>query len=106
VHQGAWLLWALGAGAIAVTTTNPFYLAPLVAACYIVHVTCRVDGPGARTFKWFVIGALAAIVIRVALVLLGAIWPAAGDVNAGSLAHAAYEGARLGALLDVNGTIK
>jgi energy-coupling factor transport system permease protein len=104
MHQGAWLLWALGAGAIAVTTTNPFYLAPLVAACYVVHVACRIDGPGARTFKWFVIGGVAAVVIRVALVLLGTVWPAAGDVNASTLVHAAYEGARLGALLIVFGT--
>lgn len=104
MHQGAWLLWALGAGAIAVTTTNPFYLAPLVAVCYVVHVACRIDGPGVRTFKWFAFGGVAAIVIRVALVLLGLVWPAAGEVNASTLAHAAYEGARLGALLIVFGT--
>jgi energy-coupling factor transport system permease protein len=104
MHPGAWLLWVLGTGTIAVTTTNPFYLAPLVAACYFVYAVCRIDGPGVRTFKWFAIGAFAAIVIRVSLVLLGVIWPAAGDVNAGTLAHAAYEGSRLGALLVVFGT--
>jgi energy-coupling factor transport system permease protein len=104
VHQGAWLLWVLGTGAIVVTTTNPFYLAPLVAACYLVHIACRVEGPGVRTFKWFAIGGFAAVVIRVGLVLLGVVWPAAGDVNASTLTHAAYEGSRLGALLVVFGT--
>jgi energy-coupling factor transport system permease protein len=104
MHPGAWLLWVLGTGAVAVTTTNPFYLAPLVAACYLVHVACRVEGPGVRTFKWFAIAGCAAVVIRVGLVLLGVVWPAAGDVNASTIAHAAYEGSRLGVLLVVFGT--
>jgi energy-coupling factor transport system permease protein len=75
-----------------------------VGACFTVHVACRIDGPGVRTFKWFAIGGVAAIVIRVSLVLLGLVWPAAGEVNASTLTHAAYEGARLGALLIVFGT--
>ncbi|MGH2788098.1 MAG: energy-coupling factor transporter transmembrane component T family protein [Actinomycetota bacterium] len=104
MHQGAWLVWATGTAAIVVSTTNPFYLGPLVAASYVVHVTCRIEGPGVRTFRWFAVGAIVAIFIRIALVLIGVVWPAAGEVNAGTLTHAALEGARLGALLMVFGT--
>jgi energy-coupling factor transport system permease protein len=97
LHPGAWLTWALAAGLIAVSTTNPFYLAPLAAASWMVHAACARPGPGTRSFGIFVMFAGAAIVVRIALVVFG-------PIDGGSIAHAALEGLRLGVLLIVFGT--
>jgi len=97
VHPVAWLIWAASAGLAAVTTTNPFYLLPLVASAWIVHSTHRTSGPGARSFRIFLLFAVWAITIRTGLVLLG-------PVNEGSVANALLEGLRLGTLLTVFGT--
>lgn len=97
VHPGAWLAWAVCAGLVAMLTTNPFYLLPVVAVAWIVYTTCRVPGPAARSFAIFLRFALAAIVVRTALVLFG-------PVDASNIAYAALEGLRLGVMLIVFGT--
>jgi energy-coupling factor transport system permease protein len=91
------MLWAVGAGLAAVTTTNPFYLLPIYGSAWVVHSTHRTSGPAARSFRIFLLFAVWAITIRTALVLLG-------PVNRGSVAIAFLEGLRLGALLTVFGT--
>ena len=97
VHPAAWMMWAVGAGLAAVTTTNPFYLLPIYGSAWVVHSTHRTAGPAARSFRIFLLFAVWAITIRTALVLLG-------PVNRGSVAIAFLEGLRLGALLTVFGT--
>ena len=97
VHPSAWLSWAGFAGLAAVTTTNPFYLLPIYGSAWIVHSTHRTPGPGARSFRIFLLFAAWAIAIRTGLVLLG-------PVDRGSVAIAFLEGLRLGALLTVFGT--
>jgi energy-coupling factor transport system permease protein len=93
----AWILWATCAGAVAFTTTNAFYLALLVAVAWFVHSSQHVAGPGARSFRTFALAGLVMMVLRTALVLFG-------TVDAGNVAYAALEGARLAALLVVFGT--
>jgi energy-coupling factor transport system permease protein len=97
IHPGAWLVWAGCAGLAAVTTTNPFYLLPLVGCAWVVHSTHRTGGPAARSFRIFLLFAAWAITIRTGLVLLG-------PLDRGSVAIAFLEGLRLGALLTVFGT--
>ena len=97
LHPGAWIVWATCAGAVAFTTTDPFYLALLVAVAWFVYANCRVPGPTARSFRVFAVAGLLAMGIRTALVFLG-------TVDASNVAFAALEGARLAALLIVFGT--
>ena len=97
LHPGAWIVWATCAGAVAFTTTDPFYLALLVAVAWFVYANCRVPGPTARSFRVFAFAGLLAMGIRTALVFLG-------TVDASNVAFAALEGARLAALLIVFGT--
>ncbi len=97
MHPVAWLIWTACATAVAVTTTDPFYLATLVAVAWFVAASCRASNARAASFRFFVISAMIAIGLRTALVFLG-------TVDAGSVAGAAAEGARIGALLVVYGT--
>jgi energy-coupling factor transport system permease protein len=97
IHPAAWIAWATCAGIVAFTTTNPWYLALLVAAAWVVYATHRVPGPAARSFRTFALAGLTAMAIRTALVLLG-------TVSVETVAYAALEGARLAALLVVFGT--
>lgn len=97
LHPGAWIGWATCAGIVAFTTTDPFYLAVLVAVAWFVYAANRVPGPTARSFRLFALAGLLAMLIRTALVLLG-------TVNLDNVAYAALEGARLAALLIVFGT--
>ena len=97
LHPAAWMLWATCAGLVVFSTTNPFYLGPVVAAAWFVHAACHVEGPSARAFRTFALGGLIAMTLRTALVFLG-------TIDASSVAYAALEGARLAALLIVFGT--
>lgn len=96
LHPGAWIAWATCAAAVAFATTDPFYLAPLVAAAWFVSAAHRAPGPASRSFRVFAGAGLVALVLRTSLVLLG-------TVDAGSVAFAALEGARLATLLVVYG---
>lgn len=98
LHPGAWILWATCAGMITFTTTNPLYLGMIVAVCYLVYATQRVEGPGARAFKIFVIAAVLAVTIRTSLVIFT--WP----VTMNEFIYQAYQGMRLGVMLVVFGT--
>lgn len=97
LHPGAWIGWATCAGIVAFTTTDPFYLVVLVSVAWFVYATNRVPGPTARSFRMFALAGVAAMAIRTALVFFG-------TVDAGNVAYAALEGARLAALLIVFGT--
>ncbi|HVM34955.1 MAG TPA: hypothetical protein VM784_06385 [Actinomycetota bacterium] len=97
VHPGAWVVWGVGAGLVAMLTTNPFYLLPLVGVSWLVYSACRVPGPSARSFRTFLTFAVVALVLRSGLVLFG-------TLDAGNLASAVVEGLRLGTLLVVFGT--
>jgi energy-coupling factor transport system permease protein len=91
------MVWAACAAAVAFTTTNPFYLALLVAVAWLVAATRRCGGPTGRSFGVFAISGLVAILLRTSLVLLG-------TVDASSVLFAALEGARVAAILVVFGT--
>ncbi len=97
LHPVAWITWATCAGIVALTTTDPFYLALLVAVAWFVYATQRVPGPTARSFRTFALAGLVAMALRTALAFLGTVDP-------GNVAYAALEGARLAALLVVFGT--
>ena len=97
LHPGAWILWATCAGMVTFTTTNPFYLALVVAVSFFVYACQRIPGPTARSFRIFAIAGLVTIVVRTSLVFLGTVDP-------GTIAYAALEGARLATLLVVFGT--
>ncbi len=96
-HPGAWMVWAACAGAVAFGTTNPFYLLLLVAVCWVVHAANRVEGPASRSFRIFLLFAIAATALRTALVLFD-------TVDGSHIAYSALEGLRLGVLLVVFGT--
>lgn len=92
-------MWATCAAGVAVTTTNPFYLLPLWAAAWIVHVRHQRPGATALSFGIFLRFGLAAIVTRTALVLFDI-----AHVSRGTVAAAALEGLRLATILVVYGT--
>ncbi len=99
MHQGAWLAWTTCAAGVAIATTNPFYLLPLVACAYIVHARHLREGPSARAFRIFVLVGLFAVATRSALVLF--------DIEHAStqtLVAALLEGSRLATILIVYGT--
>jgi energy-coupling factor transport system permease protein len=96
LHPAAWIVWAACAGAAAFLTTNPFYLAPLVAAAWFVSAAHRAPGPSRHSFRVFAAAGLVTLVLRTSLALLG-------TIDAGSVAYAALEGARLATLLVVYG---
>lgn len=98
MHQGAWLVWASSAGLVALTTTNPFYLLPLLAVAWVVHAACRRPGPQARSFRIFVIFGAVTICTRTALVVF------LPDIQLSSVVEAALEGLRLAVLLTIFGT--
>ncbi len=97
MHPGAWFVWALAAGAVAVGTTNPFYLVLLWAVSWTVYALCRRDNAGGDAWRIFVVFGLIALATRTALVFFG-------PVDAGSVVAAALEGLRLATLLVVFGT--
>lgn len=97
LHPAAWITWATCAGVATFTTTDPFYLALIVAVAWFVFVGRRVPGPSSRSFRTFALAGLIAMTIRTALVFLG-------TVDAPNVAYAALEGARLATLLIVFGT--
>lgn len=97
MHPAAWITWATCAGIVAFTTTDPFYLALVIAVAWFVYAACRVPGPTARSFRVFLIAGLLAMTIRTLLVFFG-------TIDAGSVAFAASEGLRLATILVVFGT--
>jgi energy-coupling factor transport system permease protein len=98
VHPGAWFAWAVGAGIVAIATTNPFYLAPLFAAAWAVHSRKSVDGPAARSFRTFASFAAVTVIARTLLVVFSP------PLSWNAVAYAALEGLRLGTLLVLFGT--
>ncbi|MFN2587982.1 MAG: hypothetical protein ABR613_07690 [Actinomycetota bacterium] len=98
MHPGAWFAWVLGAGVVAIATTNPFYLAPLFVAAWAVHSRKKVDGPAARSFRTFALFAAATVVLRTALVVFSP------PLSWSGVVYAALEGLRLGVLLVLFGT--
>jgi energy-coupling factor transport system permease protein len=97
VHPGAWIAWATCAGIVTFTTTNPWYLAVIVAVAWFVYATHRVDGPAARSFRVFLLFGLTTMLVRTALVLFT-------TVSVENVVFYLLEGARLGVLLVVFGT--
>lgn len=81
------------------TTTNPFYLLPVLGACYLVHSTHGLTGPHARSFRFFVFFGGVTLVTRTALVLFSP-----GGPGREAFAFAALEGLRLAVLLVLFGT--
>ena len=97
MHPAAWITWATCAGIVAFTTTDPFYLALVIAVAWFVYAACRVPGPTGRSFRVFLIAGLLAMTIRTLLVFFG-------TIDAGNVAFAASEGLRLATILVVFGT--
>lgn len=97
MHPGAWFMWAACAGFVVMTTTNPFYLLPVLGASWVVHAAHARPGPTARAFRFFLIFGLITILTRTALVLFERITEEA-------TAAAMLEGLRLAVLLVVFGT--
>ncbi|HEV2757410.1 MAG TPA: CbiQ family ECF transporter T component [Actinomycetota bacterium] len=98
MHPGAWFAWVLGAGVVAIATTNPFYLLPLFVAAWAVHTRKAVDGPAARSFRMFALFAIVTVIARTALVVFSP------PLSWSAVAYAALEGLRLGVLLVLFGT--
>lgn len=96
MHPAAWIVWSFAAAVATMTTTNPFYLAIVFSAAWIVHAAHHRTGPEARAFRIFLVVALATVTTRTLLVLLGPVSP--GSITAGFL-----EGLRLAVLLGVFG---
>ena len=96
LHPGAWLVWALCAGIMAILTTNPFYLLPLAAVAWFVYASCHGDHPALRSFRVFALFGVAALVTRTVLVVFG-------PIQAGSVLTALLEGLRVAVLLMVFG---
>ena len=98
MHPGAWFAWAVGAGVVAIATTNPFYLAPLFVAAWAVHSRKSVDGPAARSFRTFAVFAAVTVAARTLLVVFSP------PLSWNAVAYASLEGLRLGTLLVLFGT--
>lgn len=98
MHPGAWFAWVLGAGVVAIATTNPFYLAPLFAGAWAVHSRKGIEGPAARSFRTFALFAAVAVVARTLLVVFSP------PLSWSAVAYAGLEGLRLGTLLVLFGT--
>ena len=98
MHPGAWILWSLGAALVTMSTTNPFYLLPVLGAAWVVHAAHRNAGPHSRSFRIFLVFGAMTIVTRTLLVFL---FPA--SVTTGAIANAFLEGLRLAVLLTVFG---
>ena len=97
VHPVAWMVWTLCASLVAIATTNPFYLLPLLAGAFVVYAVRRRPGPGGRAFKTFLLVGATALGIRTALVVFSSLAMEA-------FASAALEGLRLLVLVAVYGT--
>lgn len=95
MHPGAWVVWALCATLVAIATTNPFYLVPLIAVCALVHSLAGGRSTTA-SFRIFLLFGIAAMAVRTALVVFG-------TIDAESIAAAALEGLRLATMLVVYG---
>jgi energy-coupling factor transport system permease protein len=95
VHPGAWVIWALCGTLIAISTTNPFYLIPLIAVCALVNSLAG-GRSSTASFRAFLIFGLVAMVVRTALVVFG-------TVDAESITAALLEGLRLATMLAVYG---
>ena len=98
MHPGAWLVWAMSASLIAISTTNPFYLLPLLSVCFVVHASKRQPTASADAFRLFVTFGAVALGTRTLLVVFG-------PVTKETIAAAALEGLRLAVLLAVYGTL-
>ena len=96
VHPGAWALWSLAAGAVVLSTNNPFYLLPVFAAAWVVQAVHRRPGPASNSFALLVVFGLITIVTRTAFVLFS-------EVTAASFLFHFLEGLRLAILLAVFG---
>ena len=97
MHHAAWLVWISAAATTAIVTTNPIYLALLLSVAWVVYAAKAREGPGAASFKTFVLFDALTIVTRTALVLFG-------SVNVNSIVTAMVEGFRLATLLTLFGT--
>lgn len=97
MHQGAWLLWATAAGLVAITTTNPFYLVPLVAVAWVVHANRARPGPALRSFRVFLLFGALTVATRTGLVFLSP------PVSGSSVVTGVLEGMRLATLLAIFG---
>ena len=97
IHPAAWMIWSACAGTAAFTTTNPLYLATIVAACWFVYTARRNPGPTSRSFRFFLITGAMAMLVRTMLVAFGA-------VTWGNVVYSCLEGMRLATLLVVFGT--
>lgn len=99
MHPGAWFTWVVAAGTVAATTTNPFYLVPLIAVTYLVYSVHHRSGPQARSFRFFVGFALVAFATRTLFIVF-----TPGGPTWDGLVYDALEGARLGVMLIIFGT--
>jgi energy-coupling factor transport system permease protein len=65
LHPVAWWLWALALAVAASRTTNPLLLLLIMAILGLVVALRRGDAPWARGYRFYVLMALAVIVIRI-----------------------------------------
>jgi energy-coupling factor transport system permease protein len=65
LHPVAWWGWALGLTVVASSTTTPWVLPLVVAACALVVAARRGDQPWARSFRLYAVLAAAIVVTRV-----------------------------------------
>ncbi len=65
LHPLAWWVWALGLATAAARTTNPLLLAMIIAVAGLVVANRRGDAPWAVAFRYYLIGGLVIIALRV-----------------------------------------
>ena len=103
MHPGAWIVWSLCAALVTMSTTNPFYLLPIVSIAFVVYAACRVEGPTTRSFRMFVVVGLVTMAVRTSLAFATPL-VSETSLTTGLLATALLEGLRLAVLLIVFGT--
>lgn len=120
LHPGAWWLWALGLATAASATTNPLLLLVVVADAALVVALRRSDHPWARSFRLYLLLAVAIVLIRIVFrILFGSVegghvllwlpqvplpsWVAGirllGPVSVESLLAGVYDGLRLATIV-------
>ncbi|MDX6327509.1 MAG: energy-coupling factor transport system permease protein [Nocardioidaceae bacterium] len=65
LHPGAWWIWALGLGAAASRTTNPWLLGIILLVASVTVLLRRTDAPWAMSFRLYLVIGLFVVCLRV-----------------------------------------
>jgi energy-coupling factor transport system permease protein len=109
LHPVAWWLWAIALATAASRTTNPLLLLLIFAVLGLVVTLRRTDAPWARGYRFYLIMALAVIVIRIVFRAVFASGVAPGQAILFRLPHIPmpswYSGVQIGGPVPVAGVL-